>query len=107
MSAYLKKWRVTLGFTLEEVAAKIGRHFTTIQKWETGINAVGMKDLELLGAAYGVPAIALTLDPVNRRTAEQLVRAHRILTQSTDQTVDEWLRFGETMLVRKPQAVPR
>jgi transcriptional regulator with XRE-family HTH domain len=48
MSAYLKKWRTTLGFTLEQVAAKIGRHFTTVQKWETGVNAVGMRELELL-----------------------------------------------------------
>jgi transcriptional regulator with XRE-family HTH domain len=51
MSAYLKKWRTTLGFTLEQVAAKIGRHFTTVQKWETGVNAVGMRELELLGTA--------------------------------------------------------
>jgi len=103
MSAYLKKWRTTLGFTLEQVAGKIGRHFTTVQKWETGVNAVGMRELELLGKAYGVPAIALTLDPVDRKTAERLIRAHRILTQSTEATIDEWLRFGETMLARKLQ----
>jgi len=103
MSAYLKKWRTTLGFTLEQVAAKIGRHFTTVQKWEKGVNAVGMRELELLGKAYGVPAIALTLDPVDRKTAERLIRAHRILTQSTEATIDEWLRFGETMLARKLQ----
>jgi hypothetical protein len=62
-----------------------------------------MRELELLGTAYGVPAIALTLDPVNRKTAEQLIRAHRILTQSEDSATESWLTFGETMLTRKVQ----
>jgi hypothetical protein len=61
-----------------------------------------MRELEMLGAVYGVPAIALTLDPVNRKIAEQMIRAHRVISQSEDQPVDEWLRFGETMLTRKP-----
>jgi transcriptional regulator with XRE-family HTH domain len=102
MSVYLRKWRLTLGFTLHELARKIGRHFSTIPKWELGINAVGMKELELLGAAYDVPAILLTLDPVDRQTIERMIRAHRILTLSDEKASDEWLRVGENMLPRKP-----
>ena len=101
MSLYLRKWRLAFGFTLHELAGKIGRHFSTIQKWELGINAVGMEELELLGGAYEVPGILLTLDPVDRATIERMIRAHRILTQSDEKATDEWLRVGEQMLPKK------
>jgi len=102
MSVHLKKWRLLLGFTLAEVGAKVGKHFSAVGKWETGINAVGMKELELLGRAYGVPAILLTLDPGNRERMEFLMRAHSIIFASDPQNAEAWLSFGEKTIKATP-----
>jgi transcriptional regulator with XRE-family HTH domain len=99
MSKHLRAWRKIFGFTLQEVAAKIGIHYSAIQKWETGVNAVGMPELELLGRAYDIPAFALTVDPVNRATADNLIRACRIVTQADARACDAWLTYGEQALL--------
>jgi len=109
MSQHLRAWRQILGFTLKEVGIKIGIHYSAIQKWETGRNAVGMPELELLGRAYDVPAFALTLDPVDRERADNLARACRVVTQADARAVDDWLAYGERALLNMrddPQPEP-
>jgi transcriptional regulator with XRE-family HTH domain len=105
LGQHLRKWRTVLGLTLDDVAVKIGRYFTAVQKWELGINKVSMKELELLGAAYGVPAIALTLDPVDRAHVDRLIRANRILENAPGDVADAWLLYGERKL-RRPRKPP-
>lgn len=96
MSQYLKKWRELLGFTLQDVSAKIGRHFTTIQKWESGKNAVGTRDLELLGKAYGIPPMALSFDPKDQRRVRQIMRTIELVTAADPELTDTWLKAFES-----------
>ena len=106
MSVHLRKWRTLLNFTLEEVAARIGRHFTTVNKWETGVNAVGIKELELLGAAYDIPALVLMMDPIDRETIPRLILAYTLITNATPDALDHWLEYGNKTLPRKEVEPP-
>ena len=100
MSKYLRAWRKHFVFTLKEVSAKIGIHWTAIQKWETGVNAVGMPELEMLGKAYDVPAFALTMNPSTPEVAENLIRVCKIVTQASDtRACNDWIEFGEKALL--------
>lgn len=94
---HLKAWRLILGYTLEEAAARIGVHFTTIDKWERGINQVGMKALTLLGQAYDMPPLTLALDPGDAERATRLITASIIIHESDPVACDKWLQKGRAL----------
>lgn len=105
MSRYLKAWREALGFTLTDVSAKINRHFTTVQKWETGRNAVGTRELMLLAEVYKVPWMALTFDPIDREHALLLQQAYDLIAKAQPNVTRRWLEaFADAVGSKPPNA---
>ncbi len=97
---YLKQWRLLRGYTLEEAGARVGVHFTTIDKWERDVNRISFAALQALGRAYDVPPLALALDPHDKEIATRLIHAHAIIVASDPEAVDKWLLKGVGL---KPQ----
>jgi len=98
MPLYLREWRQAARLTLVQVADRIGQHFTAVQKWEVGVNAVDMRDLERLAAIYGIPPVAFFYHPEDREQAERLARAHKVLANVPADKAEKWLVTGEAFL---------
>ena len=99
---YLRDWRTFTGLTLEQTGAKVGVHFSTIQNWETGVNAPGSEDLDRLAQAYGIHPLALFFHPDNPAKAELLSRAFNVVSEAQEGDVLPWLAMGERFLPPKP-----
>lgn len=107
MPLYLRDWRDALGLSLTAAAAKIGCHFTTLQKWEKGGRAVGAEELSRIARAYGVDEIALFFHPENRDAAERARRALAILREMDPTAADRWLDLAEAMQGARASAPPK
>lgn len=104
MPLYLRAWRDALGLSLTSAAAKIGCHFTTLQKWEKGGRAVGSEELSRIARAYGVEEIALFFHPQDRQAADRARRALLILRTMDAAAAEKWLELAEAM--QAPRALP-
>jgi transcriptional regulator with XRE-family HTH domain len=60
---HLKEYRKRAGLTLQQVAARLELHATSVQKWETGVSSPTARDLMRLAHVYDVHPGALFLDP--------------------------------------------
>lgn len=58
----VKKYRVRLGFTQEELAEKADLHWTYVSGIERGIRSIGIVKLTKLAAALGVRVRVLVKD---------------------------------------------
>jgi transcriptional regulator with XRE-family HTH domain len=54
VAVYLQDWRVRQGFTLKQAGDAVGRHLSSIQKWENGGTSPTLREVELLAQAYGI-----------------------------------------------------
>lgn len=97
MPLYLKEWRDAHGLTLVQLGSRLGKHFTTIQKWESGGNAVDTNDMQRLADVYGVHPAALFFHPNEKSAAERLQKAHQILSDMTEEQAEHWLKTGKMM----------
>lgn len=95
MTLFLTEWRESAGLTLEQLGNKLGRHFTTVQKWEKGINGLDTRELERLAELYGVHPSALYFHPDDRAAADKLQKAFAILQKMDGDQANVWLQTGE------------
>jgi transcriptional regulator with XRE-family HTH domain len=95
MPLYLVEWRTAFGFTLDQISVRLGKHFTSVQKWEKSRTVVSNLDLERLADIYGVHPACLWFHPQDKKLAERLIAAHAILKKTSENAADRWLAVGE------------
>lgn len=59
ISENIKKIRKDHGWTLKELAAQIGVHFSSLSRWETGVQEPRAKYRRRIATIAGIPEIDL------------------------------------------------
>lgn len=72
----LRAWRAHFGFTLEQVAERLGVSHSTVVRWETGENGVSDEVFAAIAAAYGITVAELSAPPADAGRAREL---HRLM----------------------------
>lgn len=97
MALRLKELREAAGLTQEQVAMRLGKVHSSVQRWESGERNPGVDDLEQLAALFKChpgelfdPPAAPPLSPLQQKAVE-------IVQDMTAADVEAWLRVGASM----------
>ena len=95
--AHLRAWRQYRGLTQAAVAARLGMESSTISRWERGVLAPRMDDLERLAEAYRASVTALMAPPEQPDFLASLEHVQRIIGRMDADSLTHWLAVGEAM----------
>jgi len=95
--AHLRAWRQYRGLTQAAVASRLAVKSSTISRWERGVLAPRMDDLERLAEAYRASVPALMAPPQQPDFLATLEHVQRIIGHLDADSLTHWLAVGEAM----------
>lgn len=98
MQKNIKKWRERIGITQEALADYMGVSIPTVSRWETGVNAVNLRQLENIANCLHITVPQLLSDPDDIEKYSDILRVAKNMDR---ETYDAWLNVGEVMKRKK------
>lgn len=88
----IRDLRKGVGFTQDELAAKVGVPSNTVSRWEKAIYKPKLKDLDMLADVFGVTVSAFFPQPETAAPVATLMRKAKDLPQ---EDIDALIEFAE------------
>jgi transcriptional regulator with XRE-family HTH domain len=95
--AHLRAWRQYRGLTQAAVASRLAVKPSTISRWERGVLAPRMDDLERLAETFRASVPALMAPPQQPDFLATLEHVQRIIGRMDADSLSHWLAVGEAM----------
>lgn len=96
-AAHLRAWRLFRGLTQATAAARLRVKPATLSRWERGVLAPRMDDIEVLAETYATTATALLSPPQQPDFLRTHDRIGRVVGRLDADSLEHWLAVGEAM----------
>ena len=93
----LRSWRRSAGFTLQEVAERLGTAHSSILRYERGEVKPSPEVIAALAELYGRTPAELEVPPNQRQKGKRVHDAILLAKSLPEEMVDRWLEIGQLM----------